>query len=196
LRKFRKDRSDIRKQNLRELSQKVKYLIRAKHREYLKKIEGSFKDNPKLFWSYHKAILHHHGKSTSKITHNGKTATTPAGKAELFNSYFSSVFRPPSSQQDIDNTNLLDHPPPEILDRFRSRTRTSKTTWKWRQNGVAYPYMGTTRHFHVVFDVRVLDLNLSIVIRTHCDSWRCYKLSQCSGHHESKWARWNPYSSP
>jgi hypothetical protein len=115
LRKFRKDRSDIRKQNLRELSQKVKYLIRAKHREYLKKIEGSFKDNPKLFWSYHKAILHHHGKSTSKITHNGKTATTPAGKAELFNSYFSSVFRHLSSQQDIDNTNLLDHPPPEIL---------------------------------------------------------------------------------
>jgi hypothetical protein len=28
---------------------------------------------------------------------------------------------------------------------------------------VAYPYMGTTRHFHVVFDVRVLDLNLSII---------------------------------
>jgi hypothetical protein len=24
-----------------------------------------------------------------------------------------------------------------------SVTRTSKTTWKWRQNGVAYPYMGT-----------------------------------------------------
>ncbi len=50
-----------------------------------------------------------------KITHNGKTATTPAGKAELFNSYFSSVFRPPSSQQDIDNTNLPDYPRPEIL---------------------------------------------------------------------------------
>jgi hypothetical protein len=31
------------------------------------------------------------------------------------------------------------------------------------KNGVAYPYMGTTRHFHVVFDVRVLDLNLSNV---------------------------------
>jgi hypothetical protein len=50
-----------------------------------------------------------------------------------------------------------------LLDRFRLRTRTSKTTWKWGQNGVAYPYMGTTRHFHVVFaDVRVLDLNLSM----------------------------------
>ncbi|CAB4033096.1 Hypothetical predicted protein [Paramuricea clavata] len=48
-------------------------------------------------------------------TYNGKTATTPAGKAELFNSYFSSVFRPPSSQQDIDNRNLLDYPPPEVL---------------------------------------------------------------------------------
>ena len=32
---------------------------------------------------------------------------------------------------------------------------------KWRKTGVAYPYMDTTRHFHVVFDVRVLDLNLS-----------------------------------
>ena len=32
-----------------------------------------------------------------------------------------------------------------------------------RKNGVAYPYMGIARHFHVVFDVHVLDLNLSIV---------------------------------
>ncbi len=33
-----------------------------------------------------------------------------------------------------------------------------------RQNGVAYPYMGSTsRHFHIVFDVYVLDLSLSIV---------------------------------
>ena len=41
-----------------------------------------------------------------------------------------------------------------LIDRFRSRTRTSKTTWKWRENDVAYPYMGTTHHFHVVSDVR------------------------------------------
>jgi hypothetical protein len=37
-----------------------------------------------------------------------------------------------------------------VLNRFRSRTRTSKTTWIWRQNDVAYPYIGTARHFHVV----------------------------------------------
>ena len=35
-----------------------------------------------------------------------------------------------------------------------------KMASKWR--GISI-YMGTTRHFHVVFDVRVLDLNLSII---------------------------------
>jgi hypothetical protein len=52
-----------------------------------------------------------------------------------------------------------------IIDRFRSRTRTSKTTCKWRvvpMYGYATPF---SRHFHVVFDVRVLDLNLSNNLR-------------------------------
>ena len=56
------------------------------------KIESSFKDNPKLFWSYHKAILHSRGKP-SGISYNGVTATSSADKAELFNLYFSSIFR-------------------------------------------------------------------------------------------------------
>ena len=73
------------------------------------------KNHPKLFWTYHKAILHHHGKSSSITTHNGKTATISFGKAKLFNSYFSSVFRPPGSQQDMDNMNLLDYLLPKIL---------------------------------------------------------------------------------
>jgi hypothetical protein len=62
------------------------------------------------------------------------------------------------------------------LDRFRSRTRTSKTTWKWRvvpMYGYATPLW---RHFHVVFDVRVLDLNLSITwIETCWKSLFCWK---------------------
>jgi hypothetical protein len=64
----------------------------------------------------------------------------------------------------------------QTINRFRSRTWTSKMMWKWRQNGVAYPYMGTIRHFHIVFDIRVLDLNLSIVIQS--------KVSAC-------WMRFN-----
>ena len=36
---------------------------------------------------------------------------------------------------------------------------------------ITYPYMGTTRHFHVVFDVRVLDLNgLPVPAANHCCS--------------------------
>jgi hypothetical protein len=53
----------------------------------------------------------------------------------------------------------------QTIDRFRSRTRTSKTTWKWRvvrMYGYATPFW---RHFHVVFDVRVLGLNLSNIGR-------------------------------
>jgi hypothetical protein len=48
------------------------------------------------------------------------------------------------------------------LDRFRSRTRMSKTTWKWRVGpmyGYATPFW---HHFDIVFDVSILDLNLSI----------------------------------
>ena len=54
----------------------------------LLKIQDSFHDNPKLFWSYHKVIFH---RSTQLpvISYNGNLAKTPA---ELFNSYFSSVF--------------------------------------------------------------------------------------------------------
>jgi hypothetical protein len=58
------------------------------------------------------------------------------------------------------NTACLTHW--HVLDIFTLRTRTSKTTWKWRavpMYGYATPFL---RHFHVVFDVRVLDINLSI----------------------------------
>ncbi len=53
---------------------------------------------PKLFWSYHKAILHHRKRQNNVITYNGVTATTAKEKATLFNSYFSSVFHPPSTR--------------------------------------------------------------------------------------------------
>ena len=46
-----------RKRKLRSLSQTVKVLVTTKHQLYLTKIEASFKNNPKHFWSYHKASL-------------------------------------------------------------------------------------------------------------------------------------------
>lgn len=92
LKKYRQNRSVARKRKLREISQTIKCLVKKKHREYLAKIESSFTSNPKAFWSYHKAILHHRSNQTSPITYNGATAKSPVEKAELLNSYFSSVF--------------------------------------------------------------------------------------------------------
>ena len=84
LRKYRLNKSDDNKLKLCSLSQHVKYLVRRKHRLYLEKIEGTFSENPKLFWSYRKAVLHHQAKPNSVITYNGIEATTPAEKADLF----------------------------------------------------------------------------------------------------------------
>ena len=94
LKKFRQNRSVIRKQKLHCISQNIKNLIRKKHREYLERVESSFNKNPKFFWSYHKAILHHKEQHNAVVTYKYITAKTPAEKAELFNSYFSSVFVP------------------------------------------------------------------------------------------------------
>ena len=92
LKKYRKCRTDYRKRKLRKISQTIKYLVKRKHRDYLLKIQDSFQDNPRLFWSYHKAVFHHRSTQTPTISYKGKLAKTPSDKAELFNSYFSSVF--------------------------------------------------------------------------------------------------------
>ncbi|KAL9962114.1 hypothetical protein ACROYT_G031188 [Oculina patagonica] len=98
LRKYRENKTVERKLKLGSLSNEIKKLVRQKHHDYLLKIEGSLEENPKLFWNYHKAILHHRSGSNTEITFDGKSAKTAAGKAELFNAYFCSVFT--SSKQD------------------------------------------------------------------------------------------------
>ena len=99
LKKYRKCRTDYRKRKLRKISQTIKYLVKRKHRDYLLKIQDSFQDNPRLFWSYHKAVFHHRSTQTPTISYKGKLAKTPSDKAELFNSYFSSVFQPSRPNQ-------------------------------------------------------------------------------------------------
>ena len=74
--KYRKRRTDNRKQKLRELSQAVKNLVKRKHRDYLLKIQDS-RDNPKLFWSYHKAVFHHRSTQLLHIiSYKDKNQTT------------------------------------------------------------------------------------------------------------------------
>ena len=109
LRKYRLNKSDDNKLKLRSLSQHVKYLVKRKHRLYLEKIEDVFPKNPKLFWSYQKAVLHHRAKPNSVITYNGREATTPAEKVDLSNSFFSSVFNPPNPVVNYDISALSVH---------------------------------------------------------------------------------------
>ena len=98
LKKYRKTRTEYCKRKLRKISQTVKYLVKRKHQNYLLKIRESFRNNPKLFWSYHKAVFHHRSSQNAMISHNNIVAKTPTKKAELFNSYFSSVFQPSTSK--------------------------------------------------------------------------------------------------
>ena len=57
LRNYRKNKTAERKSRLRTLCQQIKYAIRNKHKSYLAKIEASFKQNPRLFWSYPSSLL-------------------------------------------------------------------------------------------------------------------------------------------
>ena len=77
LKKYRQHKTEERKQKLRALSQNLKYVIRCKHHQYLAKIEMSFKDNPKIFWSYHKAFLGGRSGANSVISYNGVAAEKP-----------------------------------------------------------------------------------------------------------------------
>ena len=97
LNQYRINRSAARKRRLRSVTQQIKYLIRSKHQGYLGKIECSLCDNPKMFWSYHKSILHHRTGQGDVMTYNGVTAKTAKEKANIFNAYFSSVIRSPST---------------------------------------------------------------------------------------------------
>ena len=56
--------------------------------------QSGFKDNPKLFWSYHKAFLGSRAGAMPAISYLGETAVQPGDKANLLNKYFSSVLRP------------------------------------------------------------------------------------------------------
>ena len=98
LRRYRLNQTQRRKENLRRLTQEVKDMIKRKHEDYLANIKHSFANNPKLFWSYHKAIHSNKQQTSSIITHGDIIATTNREKVNLFNSYFSSVFQPKSDQ--------------------------------------------------------------------------------------------------
>ena len=104
LRSYRKNKTEGRKLKLRGYCQQVKYAIRRKRKLYIEKIEASFRDNPKIFWKHHKAILNHRSALNPVITFNNRVAKSPKEKAELFNDYFCSVFGPATQSESCSET--------------------------------------------------------------------------------------------
>ena len=103
LKKYCMNKSDSRKLKLRTISRNVKRLVRRKHFEYRHKIESSLRSNSKTFWSYHKSMLRNRTDRDTPLSYNGITAKTSREKAELFNSYFASVFRMPEPNENAEN---------------------------------------------------------------------------------------------
>ena len=60
----------------------------------------SFRDNPKIFWSFHKAFLGGQSGANSVISYNGVAVEKQEQKAELLN-YFCSVFLPATPDVNI-----------------------------------------------------------------------------------------------
>ena len=79
-------------------------------------MEDSFNDNPKLFWSYHKAVLRNRSSQSPVIAYGGATAKTPTEKAELFNLYFSYIFQPQKQHEGTTEDSCLFPPGSEISD--------------------------------------------------------------------------------
>lgn len=93
LQRFCQNKTAERKLKLRIISQNIKCSVRRKHQYYLAKTAMSFKHNPKIFWSYHKAFLGVRSGANSVVSYNSVAAEKPAEKAELLNNYFCSIFR-------------------------------------------------------------------------------------------------------
>ena len=79
-------------------------------------MEDSFNDNPKLFWSYHKAVLRNRSSQSPVIAYGDATAKTPTEKAELFNLYFSYIFQPQKQHEGTTEDSCLFPPGSEISD--------------------------------------------------------------------------------
>lgn len=83
--------SHVKWANYKKFSNKVKEQLRKAYYEYVKNLTNSRGENPKKFWTFVKART---GTSSipNVIEFNGLKGYSPSSIAELFNSFFQSVF--------------------------------------------------------------------------------------------------------
>ena len=75
----------------RRLRAEIKRLIKYKEKLYISNLGQALKANPKRFWSYYKA-LNKTSRIPNTISYGNATATDSSSKANLFNTFFHSVF--------------------------------------------------------------------------------------------------------
>ena len=88
-------------ERFRELRRKIKRLLRLKKREYISKLASIVKEKPKDFWRSFKSKTTGSPLPDSMFL-NDQQISSAEGKADAFNRYFASMFRP-----DIPNDHQL-----------------------------------------------------------------------------------------
>ena len=94
-RKAKKTDSPQSWESFRKLRNRLKNLIHEKYTDYVNSLGAMISENPKRFWSYFRSKTRTRSLP-QVIKSNSCTASEAADKAQLFNSYFYSVFTKPS----------------------------------------------------------------------------------------------------
>ena len=90
----------------KRLSNCVKDQSSKAYWNYVNDLTASLKTNPKKFWSFVKARIGNRSVA-SCIEYEGQRAYTPLDKANLFNSFFQSVYIKVSKASNFQNSNQL-----------------------------------------------------------------------------------------
>jgi len=83
--------------NFAQLRNRLKNLIKQKHRDYLTSIFNNVTNNPKRFWTFIKSKSKSRGLPTFLYNNTGNKEETYLGMANLFNIFFQSTFTPIST---------------------------------------------------------------------------------------------------
>ena len=112
--KLKKSPTDHQRQKYRELRTKAKILIRESREIYFSSLDSDLARQHKRFWSFfkfkNKTRTFHETMSSGDDNQQGPQTSTPQQIAELFNSYFVSVFTAPSEIRTLSAHFTSSHP--------------------------------------------------------------------------------------